>query len=162
MANYGLNDLQLNIDTLELDIREVLRKYLRADNVIDYFGSEIYIVPMEVDLVDKSKLPAIEIMVSDEGAVRNAQEDTQIQYMNDFMVEINVYTTGEGKRQKNMKLAQFVIDILQTSQKLSHFYNRGLRLTQHKELSSITEGVNRRIIRMTGRCDNNQKLIYSI
>lgn len=162
MANYGLNDLQFNIDTLELDIRETLRKYLRKDEVTDYFGSEVYIVPMEVDLVDKSKLPAIEITVSDEGAVRNAQEDTQIQYMNDFMVEINTYTTGEDKRQKNIKLANFVVDILQTSQKLSHFYNRGLRITQHRELSSITEGVNRRIIRLSGRCDNNQKLIYSI
>lgn len=162
MANYGLNDLQFNIDTLELDIRETLRKYLRKDEVTDYFGSEVYIVPMEVDLVDKSKLPAIEITVSDEGAVRNAQEDTQIQYMNDFMVEINTYTTGEDKRQKNIKLANFVVDILQTSQNLSHFYNRGLRITQHRELSSITEGVNRRIIRLSGRCDNNQKLIYSI
>ena len=104
MANYGLNDLQFNIDTLELDIRETLRKYLRKDEVTDYFGSEVYIVPMEVDLVDKSKLPAIEITVSDEGAVRNAQEDTQIQYMNDFMVEINTYTTGEDKRQKNIKV----------------------------------------------------------
>lgn len=162
MANFGINDLQFNIDTFELDIRETLRKYLRQDSVVDYFGSEIYIVPMEVDLVDKSKLPAVEIFITDDGAVREAQEDTQIQYMNDFTVEINTYTTGQDKRQKNIKLANFIVDILQSSQKLNHYYCRGLRLNQHRELSSITEGVNRRIIRMSGRCDNNQKLIYSI
>ena len=61
-----------------------------------------------------------------------------------------------------MKLANYIIDILQTSQKLSHFYCRGLRLEQDRELSSITEGVNRRVIRLSGRCDNNQNLIYSI
>lgn len=162
MADYSINDLKFNIQDIEDDIREVLKKYLRKNDVVTYFGSEIYIVPMEVDLVDKSKLPAVEIFVTNDGSVKEYQEDIQIQYATDFTVEINTYTTGNKKRRDNMKLANYIIDILQTSQKLSHFYCRGLRLEQDRELSSITEGVNRRVIRLSGRCDNNQNLIYSI
>lgn len=160
--SYSINDLQFNIDLFEQDIREVLKKHLRKKDVVNYFKSEIYVVPLEVDIVDKSKLPAVEISITNDGTVRQAQEDIQIQYMNNFTVVINTYTTGDNKRMDNIKLAKYIVDILQTSQKLSHYYNRGLRLMQDKELSSITEGVNRRIIMLSGRCDNNLKLIYSI
>lgn len=161
MTNFGFNDLQFNIDELDIDIRSTLKKYLRQDDVVNYFGSEIYVIPLELDFVDKSKLPAVEINVSDDGTEINAQEDTQIQYMSNITVEINTYTTGKNKRQDNIKLAKFITNILQTSQKLGNYYCRGLRLNQDREISSITEGVNRRVLRFSARCDNNLKLIYS-
>lgn len=162
MSNYGVNTLAFDIDIFELEIRKVLKAYLRKDDVVNYFGSEIYIIPMEVDIVDKSKLPAVEISITNDGSDRITQEDIQIQYANNFTVEINTYTSGENKRLKNIKLSKYIVDILQTSQRLGIYFNRGLRLMQDREISSIVDGVNRRQIRLSGLCDNNKKLIYSI
>lgn len=162
MSNYGVNTLAFDIDIFELEIRKVLKTYLRKDDVVNYFGSEIYIIPMEVDIVDKSKLPAVEISITNDGSDRITQEDIQIQYANNFTVEINTYTSGENKRLKNIKLSKYIVDILQTSQRLGIYFNRGLRLMQDREISSIVDGVDRRQIRLSGLCDNNKKLIYSI
>lgn len=161
MSNFGMNDLQFNIEDFDLGIRKTLKKYLKQNDVVDYFGSEVYVVPFEVDIVDKSKLPAVEIDIINEGTVDFTQEDTQIQYMNNISVEINTYTTGSDKKKKNVKLANYIIDILQSSQQISTYYCRGLKLQSCRRLSSIDSSVDRIFIRFTATCDNNLKLIYS-
>lgn len=156
-----INSLYLDSEMLEDDFRNALKKAFRNKDVINYFGSEIYLIPMNVDFTPTTKLPAVFIEVEKNGTYINAQEDIQVEPFSRFTVNVETYTNGDDKRRKNIKLAQLVENVLQSNQQLDNFYNRGLRLEQDRELSSIIDGVNRRMIRLTGLSDNEKKLILN-
>lgn len=161
MSSYVVNSYNLDLETLEDDLREVIKSTLRNESIITEFGAEIYVLPMNVDFTPKTNLPAIWITVERNGTYEKTQEDIQVEKDSRFNVVVETYTTGDESKRLNIRLAQYVINILQTNQKLSHFYNRGLRLEQERELSSIVSGVNRRVIRFTGLMDNEHKLILN-
>lgn len=156
-----INSLYLDSEMLEDDLRNALKKAFRNKDIINYFGSEIYLIPMNVDFTPTTKLPAVFIEVEKSGTYTNAQEDIQVEPFSRFTVNVETYTNGDDKRRKNIKLAQLVESVLQSNQQLDNFYNRGLRLEQDRELSSIIDGVNRRMIRLTGLSDNEKKLILN-
>ena len=155
-----INSLYLDSELIEDDLRAIIKSAIRDKEVINKF-SEIYLIPMNVDIHPDSRLPAISIEVQKNGVYKNTQEDIQVEPYSQFDVIVETYTNGEDKRRKNIQLAQFVIGILQTNQQLEHFYNRGLRLDQERELSSVVNGVNRRQIRFSGVVDNEHKLILN-
>lgn len=155
-----INSLYLDSELLDSDFRNILKSEFRKKEVIDFFN-EIYLVPIDVDFTPKTNLPAVTIEVQKNGAYEMAKEDIQVEPLSRFDVVVETYTTGENKRSKNIKLAQFVINILQTNQPLKHYYNRGLNLDEERELSSIVDGVNRRRIRFSAVVDNDLKLILN-
>lgn len=155
-----INSLYLDAELLEDDLRAIIKSAIRDKEVISKF-SEIYLIPMNVDIHPDNRLPAISIEVQKNGVYRSTQEDIQVEPYSQFDVIVETYTNGEDKRRKNIQLAQFVIGILQTNQQLENFYNRGLRLDQERELSSVVNGVNRRQIRFSGVVDNEHKLILN-
>lgn len=155
-----INSLYLDAELLEDDLRAIIKSAIRDKEVISKF-SEIYLIPMNVDIHPDNRLPAISIEVQKNGVYRSTQEDIQVEPYSQFDVIVETYTNGEDKRRKNIQLAQFVIGILQINQQLEHFYNRGLRLDQERELSSVVNGVNRRQIRFSGVVDNEHKLILN-
>lgn len=155
-----INSLYLDAELLEDDLRAIIKSAIRNKEVINKF-SEIYLIPMNVDIHPDNRLPAISIEVQKNGVYQNTQEDIQVEPYSQFDVIVETYTNGEDKRRKNIQLAQFVIGILQINQQLEHFYNRGLRLDQERELSSVVNGVNRRQIRFSGVVDNEHKLILN-
>lgn len=161
MSDYVLNGYNLNLEALEDDIRAIIKSTLRDDSILEQFGSEIYVLPMNVDFTPKTSLPAVWITVERNGVYERAQEDIQVEPYSRFNVVIETYTTGDESRRLNIQLAQYVINILQTNQQIGHFYNRGLKLEQERELSSIVSGVNRRLIRFTGLMDNEHMLILN-
>lgn len=156
-----INSLYLDIETLEHDLRAILKSSLRNKDIINHFASEIYVVPMNVDITPKTSLPAVYIQLQKNGGYGNTQEDIQVEPYSRFDVIVETYTTGDDKRRKNIQLADIVTAILQTNQQLTHYYNRGLKLEQDRELSSIISGVNRRQIRFSGLLDNERKLILN-
>lgn len=155
-----INSLYLDAELLEDDLRAIIKSAIRNKEVINKF-SEIYLIPMNVDIHPDNRLPAISIEVHKNGVYQSTQEDIQVEPYSQFDVIVETYTNGEDKRRKNIQLAQFVIGILQINQQLEHFYNRGLRLDQERELSSVVNGVNRRQIRFSGVVDNEHKLILN-
>lgn len=161
MTKYIVNSYNLDLETLEDDLREIIKSTLRNQSIITEFGAEIYVLPMNVDFTSKTNLPAIWLTVERNGTYERTQEDIQVEKDSRFNVIVETYTTGDESKRLNIRLAQYVINILQTNQKLSHFYNRGLRLEQERELSSIVDGVNRRVIRFAGLMDNEHKVILN-
>ena len=156
-----INSLFLDIEKLEDDFRAILKTSLRNKDIINHFGSEIYVVPMNVDFTPKTDLPAIYIQLQKNGVYRNTQEDIQVEPYSRFDLIVETYTTGDDKRRKNLQLAEMVTRILQTNQQLDNYYNRGLKLEQQRELSSIVDGVSRIQIRLSGVIDNEHKLILN-
>ena len=156
-----INSLFLDIEKLEDDFRAILKSSLRNKDIINHFGSEIYVVPMNVDFTPKTDLPAVYIQLQKNGVYRNTQEDIQVEPYSRFDLLVETYTTGDDKRRKNLQLAEMVTRILQTNQQLNNYYNRGLKLEQQRELSSIVDGVSRIQIRLSGVIDNEHKLILN-
>ena len=87
------------------------------------------------------------------------KDDEQIQRYTPFTVEINVYTSGDSKVLKNKQLCNIIISILQSNGKLPNYYCRGLFLEENTEVNSLLESAYRRVIRMSGLCDNSLKQI---
>ncbi len=161
MSDYIVNCYNLSLEVLEDDLREIIKSTLRDESIIEKFESEVYVLPMNVDFTPKTNLPAVWITVERNGGYERTQEDIQVEPYSRFNVIVETYTTGDESRRLNIQLAQYVINILQTNQQLTHFYNRGLRLDQERELSSIISGVNRRRIRFSGLVDNEHCLILN-
>ena len=154
------NNLYLDAELLEDDLRDIIKSSVRSKDSINMFG-EIHILPKDSDLNSDTLFPAVYIYITKNGPYTQAQEDIEVEPFSRFNVVVETYTTGSNRRSLNMKLAQFMIYILQTNQKLKNYYNRGLKLDQEQELSSFIEGVNRRLIRFSGVVDNASKLIYN-
>lgn len=155
------NSLFLDAEMLEDDFRYILKNAFRDKEALDFFGSEIYLIPMNVDFTPKTKLPAVYIELQKTGTVPTAQEDIQVDPFSRINVVVETYTSGDDKKRKNIQLSQFVTHILQTNQAMPNYYNRGLRFEEDRRLSSIVEGVDRHRVRFSGVVDNNLKLILN-
>lgn len=155
-----VNDLYFDAELLENDLNDIIKSAKKDKSIIKKFG-EIHLIPPDSDLNAESQYPAAFVEVHKNGPYTPAQEDIQVEPISRFSVTVETYTSGSNRRSLNMKLAQFMISVLQTNQQLKHYYNRGLRLDQETELSSFVDGVNRRVIRFSGIVDNASKLIYN-
>lgn len=154
------NQLYLDIELLEADLRKAIKSQIKKSSVRQEFG-DIHLVPIESDFNQDTKFPAIWITVAKNGPYAPAQEDIEVEPFSRFSVTVETYTSGKNKRSANMRLAKFVTYLLQTRQKLDTYYNRGLKLDQEIELSSFVEDVNRRVLRFSGVVDNASKLILN-
>lgn len=154
------NNLYFDAELLEDDIRKIIKSSIKTKDAIDMFG-EIHVIPKDSDLNSKTLFPAVSIDIYKNGPYTPTQEDVELEPYSRFNVIIETYTTGSNRRSLNMKLAQFMIYILQTNQQLTNYYNRGLKLDQEREVSTFIEGANRRLIRFSGVVDNASKLIYN-
>lgn len=154
------NKLFFNIELFENDLRKIIKSGIKKSAIRKDFG-DIHLIPLESDFNEDTKFPAIWITVSKNGPYAPAQEDIEVEPLTRFNVTVETYTSGKNKRSANMRLAKFVTYLLQTRQKLEHYYNRGLKLDQEVELSSFVADVNRRVLRFSGIVDNASKLIYN-
>lgn len=147
-----------NIDVDE-DFRWLLKSRFAEDDVYELFNQEVNLVPIETDLRQKVALPAVTLSIFQNGILY--PDDLDIQTYTPFTVEINVYTSGKDKVVTNMKLANIIIKLLQSNGELPHYYCRGLRLEENTEVGTFLDNAYRRVIRLSGLCDNSRKLIIN-
>lgn len=143
--------------TIENEFRELLKKRFRENDVFNLYNKEINLLPMDSDLKSKVSLPCVTFSIFQGSAIN--PDDVQLQTYIPFTVEINVYTSGDSKVLKNRQLCNIIISILQSNGPLDTYYCRGLRLEENNEVNSLLESAYRRVIRMSGLCDNNLKQI---
>ena len=147
-----------NLD-VDSDFRWLLKQRFAEDDVYELFDKEVNLIPLESDLKQKPSLPAVTITIFQNESIQS--DDEQLQAYTPFVVELNVYTTGSGRVEKNMKLCNIIIQILQSNGTLPHYYCRGLKLESNDEVGTFLDNAYRRVIRMSGLCDNNHKLIIN-
>lgn len=152
-----INDLIFNDEEVEDEFRYLLEARFLEDDIGNIFNSEINFVPMDIDQMEEVDLPAVTFYIY-QGRSRY-KDDEQIQRYTPFTAEINVYTSGDGKVRKNRQLCNKIIETLQSNGPLQTYYCRGLRLEENTEVGNMLDSAYRRVIRMTGLCDNKQKLI---
>ena len=152
-----INDLYFDDLGLEADFRALLKQRFAEDDVYSLYNKEINFIPMDTDLKSKVSLPAVTFYLFQQQSIN--RDDEQLQTYTPFTVEINVYTTGDSKVLNNRKLCNIIIQILQSNGALEHYYSRGLVLEENTEMNSVIDSAYRRVIRMSGLCINNQKLI---
>lgn len=147
-----------NIDVDE-DFRWLLKSRFAEDDVFDLFNNEVNLIPFETDLKQKVDLPAVSLSIFQNGVLN--PDDSQLQTYTPFSVEINVYTSGKDRVLNNAKLANIIIRLLQSNGQMPRYYCRGLRLEENSEVGTFLDNAHRRVIRMSGLCDNSRKLIIN-
>lgn len=152
-----INDLIFENLDVDSDFRWLLKQRFAEDDVFDLFGNEINLIPLDSDLQEKVDLPAVTLSIYQRSSLN--PDDNQLQAYTPFSVEINVYTSGDSKVVKNMKLCNIIIKLLQSNGPLQNYYSRGLRLDENNEVNTFLDSAYRRVIRMSGLCDNSRKLI---
>lgn len=151
------NSLIFNDLEVEDDFRWLLKNRFLEDDVNELYDREINFVPMDTDLMSKVELPAVTISLFQEESLN--EDDEQLQRYTPFTVEISVYTSGDSKVLKNRQLCNIIIAILQSNGQLPNYYCRGLHLEENSEGNTLLESAYRRVIRMSGLCDNERKVI---
>ena len=152
-----INSLIFNDLEVEDDFRWLLKQRFAEDDVYNLYDREINFVPMDSDLKSEVELPAVTFSLYQNRSIN--EDDEQLQTYTPFNVEINVYTSGDSKVLKNKQLCNIIISILQSNGKLPHYYCRGLFLEENTEVNALLESAYRRVIRMSGLCDNSLKQI---
>ena len=152
-----INSLIFDDLEVENNFRALLKQRFAEDDVYNLYDREINFVPMDSDLSNKVELPAVTFSIFQSRSLN--KDDEQIQRYTPFTVEINVYTSGDSKVLKNRQLCNIIIAILQSNGPLQNYYCRGLTLEDNSEVNTLLESAYRRVIRMSGLCDNKQKLI---
>jgi hypothetical protein len=152
-----INDLIFNDLEVENDFRWLLKQRFLEDDVNDLYDKEINFIPIDSDLKSKVELPAVTFSLY-QGKSTN-RDDEQLQRYTPFTVEINVYTSGDSKVLKNRQLCNMIIAVLQSNGQLPNYFCRGLYLDENNEITTMMESAYRRVIRMSGLCDNKLKLI---
>ena len=152
-----INNLIFNDIEVEDDFRWLLKQRFAEDDVFDLYNREINFIPMDSDLEGKVDLPAVTLSLFQGESIN--EDDNQLQRYTPFTIEINVYTSGDSKVLKNKKLCNAIISILQSNGPLQNYYCRGLKLEENNELDTLLESAYRRVLRLSGLCDNSHKLI---
>ena len=152
-----INNIIFDDIEVENDFRWLLKQRFSEDDIFSLYDKEINFIPMDTDLKTEVDLPAVTFSIS-QNQTQN-EDDEQIQRYTPFTVEINVYTSGDSKVLKNKKLCNAIIAVLQSNGQLPNYYCRGLRIEDNSEVGTLLESAYRRVIRMSGLCDNKQKLI---
>jgi hypothetical protein len=152
-----INSLIFNDIELENDFRKLLSVRFTEDDVIDLYDREINFIPMDSDLKNEVELPVVTFSLFQGRSLY--KDDEQIQRYTPFTVEVNVYTSGDSKVLKNKQLCNIIIATLQSNGPLQNYYCRGLQIEENTEVTSFLESTYRRVIRMSGLCDNNLKQI---
>ena len=152
-----INSLIFNDIEVENDFRWLLKQRLKEDDLYSLYNNEINFLPMDSDYKQKIDLPAITISVFQGMAINS--DDVELQTYVPFTVEIEVYTSGNKKAVNNRIICNAIIQIMQSNGQLPHYYCRGLKLEENREVGTLLDSAYRRVIRMSGLCDNNLKLI---
>ena len=143
--------------TIENDFRWLLKQRLKEDDLYSLYNNEINFIPMDSDYKQKIDLPAVSLTVFQGMAIR--PDDVQLQTNIPFSVEIEVCTSGKKKVLNNKIICNAIIQIMQSNGQLPNYYCRGLMLEENREVGTLLDSAYRRVIRMSGLCDNNLKLI---
>lgn len=152
-----INDIYFNDIAVENELRALLISRFKDEDVSDLFDTEINLVSMDFDGQTEVDLPAVTLNVYQNNYLN--KDDEQIQTYTTFTAELNIYTSGNEKVHKNRLLCNEIIRTLQANQRIGEYYNRGLKLEENTEADSVLSSAYRRVIRMSGLCDNKQKLI---
>ena len=152
-----INSLMFNDLEVEEEFRWILSQRFAENDVIELFDKEINFIPMDYDSNSDIDLPAVDLFVFQSKSLY--PDDVQLQRETPFTVEIDVYTSGKEKIKLNRQLCNIIIQILQSNGPLQNYYCRGLILEENSEVGTLLDSAYRRIIRMSGLCNNEQKLI---
>lgn len=153
-----INDLIFNDLEVENDFRSLLNFRFVEDDVLDLFDKEINFITMDADLNNKVDMPAVTLSIFQSESIN--EDDEQLQRYTPFTVEVEVYTSGDSRVLKNRELCNIIIKILQSNGALEHYYCRGLKLQDNREVGTMIDSTYRRVLRFSAICDNKQKLIY--
>ena len=152
-----INSLMFDDIEVENDFRWLLKQRLKEDDLYSLYNNEINFLPMDSDYKQKVDLPAITFNIYQSQSIN--QDDEQIQGYTPFTAEIEVYTSGKNKVINNRKICNALIKIMQSNGPLPNYYCRGLLLEENTEVGTLLDSAYRRVIRMSGLCDNNLKII---
>lgn len=152
-----INSLIFNDLEVEDDFRWLLKKRFAESDVFNLYKKDLNFIPMDAEIKNKVDLPAVTLSLFQSESINS--DDYQIQQHTPFTVEINVYTSGLNKVRKNRQICNIIIAIMQSNGELPNYYCRGLKLEENDERGTLLDSAYRRVIRMSGLCDNNQKLI---
>lgn len=152
-----INSLIFNDLEVESDFRWLLEQRFEEPGIIGIFKKKINFISVDFDIKNKIDLPAVSLNIFQGKSI--GADDYQMQTNTPFTVEIEVYTSGKNKNINNRKLCNIIIQLLQSNGQLPNYYCRGLYLEENREVGTLLDSAYRRIIRMSGLCDNNQKLI---
>ena len=152
-----INSLIFNDLEVENDFRWLLKQRFSEDDVNELYDREINFIPIDSDLKAEVELPAVAFSLYQGKSIN--EDDEQLQRYTPFTVEIDVYTSGDSKVLKNRELCNIIIAVLQSNGQMPNYYCRGLHLEQNNEVNTLLDSACRRIIRMSGLCDNRLKLI---
>lgn len=153
-----INDLIFNDLEVENDFRSLLNFRFVEDDVLDLFDKEINFITMDADLSNKVDMPAVTLSIFQGESIN--EDDEQLQRYTPFTVEVEVYTSGDSRVLKNRELCNIIIRILQSNGELEHYYCRGLKLQDNREVGTLLDTTYRRVLRFSAICDNKQKLIF--
>ena len=151
------NSLIFDDIEVENNFRWLLKQRFAEDDVNELYDREINFIPMDSDLMSEIELPAVTLSVFQDESIN--EDDEQLQTYTPFTVEISVYTSGDSKVLKNRQLCNMIIALLQSNGPLPNYYCRGLHLEENNEGNTLLESAYRRVIRMSGLCDNSKKVI---
>lgn len=152
-----INSLIFNDLEVEDDFRWLLEQRFAEPDIINLFKKKINFIPVDFDIKNKIDLPAITFNIFQGKSIQ--PDDYQTQQNTPFTVEIEVYTSGKNRITNNRKLCNIIIQLLQSNGQLPNYYCRGLYLEENRETGTLLDSAYRRVIRMSGLCDNEQKLI---
>ena len=150
----NLNTLYFDDIEVEKEFRQLISSYLFDCEI---YKEEIMLIPEDSDMKSDVYLPAITFELN-VGSPQNS-DSLQSQRHTSFSVSINVYTSGEDRVIKNKKLCNELICLLQTNNRLGNYFNLGLSFEENRQLGSLIDDCYRRVIRMSGVCDNERKYI---
>lgn len=153
----SINSLYFDDITVENEFRNLLKQRFAESDIFDMFNGEVNFITMDFDGEQEVSLPAVTIYVYQSSSFQ--KDDEQIQAYSYITVEINVYTGGDNKVLNNRTLCNKIIQTMQSNGRLDTYYSRGLKLDDNSEVGSVLDSAYRRVIRMSGICDNKLKLI---
>lgn len=149
-----LNTLYFNDIQVEDEFRKLISSYLFDCEI---YEEEINLIPIDSDMKGKVYLPAITFDI--DIGLPESPDSIESQRYTSFTVSINVYTSGEDRVIKNRKLCNELICLLQSNNKLGDYFSLGLKFEENRELGSLIDNCYRRVIRLSGICDNERKYI---
>ena len=152
------NSLIFDDIAIQLAYKNLIAEWVKKEPIVSVFDEEISVVDADDDIESEPDLPAIFVTVFQNG-IRNA-DSLEKQNYSTFTVELEIYTSGKNKATKNKNLCNAMIALLQSAGYIDNVYfSEGLTFESNNEVGSGLEDVYRRVVRMSGQCDNLTKHI---
>lgn len=136
-------------------LKAVLKEYGKENKIKG--GIKLY-SPDEINN-SITQFPCVSFEIFGQQTNSNATDFIDIEYLSRFSVEINIYTSGLKRYENCLNICNMVIRALQEKMELGDYITRGLIVVEKTRTLSLNEDICRFTARLTGVCDNANKII---